>query len=65
VHDLGFVGLLLGGGSAAEFVEATIGPVLAYHARRSTELLRTLEAYFAAGETSRAPRISCTCTSTR
>jgi GAF domain-containing protein/sugar diacid utilization regulator len=49
VHDLGFVGLLLGGGSVAEFVESTIGPVLDYDARRSTELVRTLEAYFTAG----------------
>jgi DNA-binding PucR family transcriptional regulator len=49
VRDLGFVGLLLGGGSVAEFVEANLGPVLSYDAQRSTELLRTLEAYFACG----------------
>jgi sugar diacid utilization regulator len=49
VLDLGFVGLLLGGGSVAEYVEANLGPVLSYDARRSTELLRTLEAYFACG----------------
>ena len=47
--DLGFVGLLLGGGSVAEFVEANLGPVLDYDARRSTKLLRTLEVYFACG----------------
>jgi len=41
--DLGFVGLLLG------FVEQTLGPILDYDARRSTDLLRTLEAYFACG----------------
>jgi DNA-binding PucR family transcriptional regulator len=49
MRDLGFVGLLLGGGSVAEFVEANLGPVLDYDARRSTELLRTLEVYFACG----------------
>jgi GAF domain-containing protein/sugar diacid utilization regulator len=47
--DLGFVGLLLGGGQVPGFVERTLGPVLDYDARRSTELLRTLEAYFACG----------------
>ena len=47
--DLGFVGLLLGGGQVPGFVEAALGPVLEYDARRSTELLRTLEAYFAGG----------------
>jgi sugar diacid utilization regulator len=47
--DLGFVGLLLGGGQVPGFVERTIGPVLDYDARRSTDLLRTLEAYFACG----------------
>jgi GAF domain-containing protein len=47
--DLGFVGLLLGGGQLPGFVEATIGPVLDYDAKRSTELLHTLEAYFACG----------------
>jgi len=49
MRDLGFVGLLLGGGSVAEFIEANLGPVLNYDARRSTELLRTLEVYFACG----------------
>jgi DNA-binding PucR family transcriptional regulator len=47
--DLGFVGLLLGGGQVPGFVERTLGPVLDYDARRSTDLLRTLEAYFACG----------------
>ena len=47
--DLGFVGLLLGGGKVPGFVEHTLGPVLDYDARRSTDLLRTLEAYFACG----------------
>lgn len=49
VRDLGFAGLLLGGGSVAEFVKANLGPVLDYDARRSTTLLRTLEVYFACG----------------
>ena len=47
--DLGFVGLLLGGGQVPGFVERTLGPVLDYDARRSTDLLRTLEVYFACG----------------
>ncbi|HWG25698.1 helix-turn-helix domain-containing protein [Actinospica sp.] len=47
--DLGFVGLLLGGGQVPGFVERILGPVLDYDARRSTDLLRTLEAYFACG----------------
>ncbi|MBR7834206.1 helix-turn-helix domain-containing protein [Actinospica durhamensis] len=47
--DLGFVGLLLGGGRVPGFVEAVLGPVLEYDARRQTDLLRTLEAYFACG----------------
>jgi hypothetical protein len=48
-RDLGFVGLLLGGGQVPGFVERTLGAVIEYDARRSTELLRTLEAYFACG----------------
>ncbi|HET9173330.1 MAG TPA: GAF domain-containing protein [Actinospica sp.] len=48
-EDLGFVGLLLGGGQVPGFVERILGPVLDYDARRSTDLLRTLEAYFACG----------------
>ena len=47
--DLGFVGLLLGGGRVPGFVEEALGPVLEYDARRQTDLLRTLEAYFACG----------------
>ncbi|MFF8812238.1 helix-turn-helix domain-containing protein [Streptomyces pactum] len=52
-EDFGFLGLLLGdtadGGRIAEFVRGTLGPVLDYDARRGTELLRTLDAYFASG----------------
>ncbi|OLR91176.1 helix-turn-helix domain-containing protein [Actinokineospora bangkokensis] len=48
--DLGFVGLLLGSDrSPTAYVEATLGPVLAYDARRGTDLLATLDAYFTAG----------------
>lgn len=48
--DLGFVGLLLGDRSDLEsYVYSTLGAVLDYDARRGTELLRTLEAYFGCG----------------
>ncbi|WP_024876158.1 helix-turn-helix domain-containing protein [Saccharomonospora piscinae] len=48
--DLGFVGLVLGDRTdVADFVRATLGPVLDYDAARGTELLRTLRAYFACG----------------
>ncbi|MEV6765542.1 GAF domain-containing protein [Streptomyces sp. NPDC051105] len=49
-EDFGFLGLLLAGErDVTGFVERTIGPVVAYDTRRGTELLRTLEAYFASG----------------
>ncbi|WP_234342189.1 helix-turn-helix domain-containing protein [Streptomyces leeuwenhoekii] len=49
-EDFGFLGLLLAGdGDIAGFVHRTIGEVVAYDERRGTELLRTLEAYFACG----------------
>jgi DNA-binding PucR family transcriptional regulator len=48
--DLGFIGLVLGdGGDVDGFVARTIGPLLDYDARRGTELVRTLEEYFATG----------------
>ncbi len=48
--ELGYVGLLLGGGrDVAGFVRHTVGPVLDYDARRGTALARTLAAYFGAG----------------
>jgi sugar diacid utilization regulator len=48
--DFGFLGLLLAGDrDVAGFVDRTIGPVVAYDDRRGTELLRTLDAYFACG----------------
>ncbi|MFF1407024.1 helix-turn-helix domain-containing protein [Streptomyces sp. NPDC058294] len=49
-EDFGFLGLLLAGErDIAGFVDRTIGPVVSYDRRRGTELLRTLEAYFAGG----------------
>ncbi|MEW2067170.1 helix-turn-helix domain-containing protein [Streptomyces sp. NPDC007346] len=48
--DLGFLGMLLSDNrNAAHFIAATIGPVLDYDAQRTTELTRTLHAYFTAG----------------
>ncbi|MFE7975552.1 helix-turn-helix domain-containing protein [Streptomyces shenzhenensis] len=49
-EDFGFLGLLLAGErDVTGFVERTIGPVAAYDERRGTQLLRTLDAYFACG----------------
>ncbi|CAL9377862.1 hypothetical protein SUDANB176_01001 [Streptomyces sp. enrichment culture] len=49
-EDLGFLGLLLAGErDIAGFVDRTIGQVVAYDERRGTELVRTLDAYFASG----------------
>ncbi|MFJ4688729.1 helix-turn-helix domain-containing protein [Streptomyces sp. NPDC088789] len=49
-EDFGFLGLLLAGDrDIAGFVDRTIGEVVAYDARRGTELLSTLDAYFACG----------------
>lgn len=49
-RELGFLGLVLSDRPHVhQFVESTIGPVLAYDARRGTDLVRTLEAYFAGG----------------
>ncbi|MES4906473.1 MULTISPECIES: helix-turn-helix domain-containing protein [unclassified Streptomyces] len=56
-EDFGFLGLLLAGsrdgaGDAARvagFVDRTIGAVVDYDARRGTDLVRTLDAYFASG----------------
>ncbi|MFI6843498.1 GAF domain-containing protein [Kitasatospora sp. NBC_00085] len=47
---LGFLGVLLGDGHDVDgFVGATLGPLLDYDARRGTELVRTLRAYFDCG----------------
>ncbi len=53
-RDLGFVGLLLGGAEPKKtdvpaFVQAALGPVLDYDARRSTDLVHTLDTYFGCG----------------
>ncbi|MBT2508502.1 helix-turn-helix domain-containing protein [Streptomyces sp. ISL-98] len=55
-EDFGFLGLLLAdgrdsrAGSAIEgFVRRTIGEVVEYDRRRGTDLIRTLDAYFACG----------------
>ena len=48
--ELGFFGLLVGDGrDVRAFVDATLGPVLEYDARRRTDLIATLQAYFEAG----------------
>jgi DNA-binding PucR family transcriptional regulator len=48
--DLGFVGVLLGDEpDVTGFLDATLGPVLRYDARRGTALVGTLEAYFSCG----------------
>lgn len=48
--DLGFLGLLLADTrDIAGFVTRTIGEVVAYDRNRGTDLVRTLEAYFASG----------------
>ncbi|MDI5976165.1 PucR family transcriptional regulator, partial [Amycolatopsis magusensis] len=48
--ELGFVGVLLGDrADTAGFVRSVLGPVLDYDARRGTELVKTLNCYFAAG----------------
>ncbi|MGW6918653.1 helix-turn-helix domain-containing protein [Kitasatospora sp. NPDC054939] len=47
---LGFLGVLLGDGHEVDgFVRAALGPLLEYDARRGTELVRTLRAYFDCG----------------
>ncbi|MGQ4374218.1 helix-turn-helix domain-containing protein [Streptomyces sp. SAS_267] len=49
-EDFGFLGLLLAGDrDISGFVDRTIGGVVAYDERRGTDLLRTLDAYFASG----------------
>ncbi|MFE0649412.1 helix-turn-helix domain-containing protein [Streptomyces sp. NPDC059534] len=49
-EDLGFLGLLLADGRDIDgFVDRTVGQVVAYDLRRGTDLVRTLDAYFASG----------------
>lgn len=48
--DLGFVGLLMAGEpDVSVYVARVLGPVLDYDGRRGTQLVATLEAYFAVG----------------
>jgi DNA-binding PucR family transcriptional regulator len=49
--DLGFVGLLMGTPTHGtdDFVAGTLGAVLDYDRRRGTNLVQTLEVYFATG----------------
>ncbi|MFI7359316.1 helix-turn-helix domain-containing protein [Streptomyces avidinii] len=50
LRDLGFLGVLLGDQTdLGGYVSRTLGPVLAYDAKRGTELTRTLRAYFDSG----------------
>ncbi|MBA8826317.1 GAF domain-containing protein [Saccharopolyspora lacisalsi] len=50
LSELGFLGVLLGDrADLAGYVTDTLGPLLDYDARRGTELVRTLETYFACG----------------
>jgi GAF domain-containing protein len=49
-EDLGFLGLLLSDDHDVDaFITSAIGPVLAYDAERSTDLVQVLDAYFASG----------------
>ena len=49
-EELGFFGLLVGDGRDVRgFVDATLAPVLEYDARRGTDLVATLQAFFDAG----------------
>ncbi|MET9441810.1 GAF domain-containing protein [Streptomyces sp. NPDC006610] len=49
-EDFGFLGLLLAADRDVEgFVDRTIGQVVAYDERRGTDLVRTMDAYFACG----------------
>lgn len=48
--DLGFLGVLLGEDTNLDsYVRRTLGPALDYDAKRGTELIHTLRAYFACG----------------
>ncbi|MFB7465065.1 GAF domain-containing protein [Streptomyces sp. NPDC056224] len=50
LRELGFLGLLLSADHDVDaFVASTIGPVVEYDATRLTDLVRTLEAYYASG----------------
>jgi GAF domain-containing protein len=48
-REIGFAGLVGGPGDVEVYLHDVLGPVSAYDARRGSDLLGTLEAYFAAG----------------
>jgi DNA-binding PucR family transcriptional regulator len=52
-RDLGFAGLVAGAADVGGYLERVIGPVADYDARRGSDLLGTLDAYFAAGSSPR------------
>lgn len=47
--DLGFLALVLGGGDPGDVVRQALGPLIDYDAKRGTDLLGTVEQYFASG----------------
>ncbi|MEY9925709.1 hypothetical protein ABH926_000329 [Catenulispora sp. GP43] len=47
--DLGFLALVLGGGDPGAVVRNALGPLVDYDAKRGTDLLGTVEQYFACG----------------
>lgn len=47
--DLGFLALVLGGGDPGDVVRNALGPLVDYDAKRGTDLLGTVEQYFACG----------------
>jgi DNA-binding PucR family transcriptional regulator len=53
-RDLGFAGLVLGGSADVDgYLAAVLGPLLDYDARRGSDLVGTLAAWFAAGTSPR------------
>jgi GAF domain-containing protein len=53
-QDLGFAGLVTGGPASVDgYLERVLGPVVTYDVRRGSDLVGTLEAYFAAGDSPR------------
>jgi GAF domain-containing protein len=48
-REIGFAGLVGGTGDVGTYLHDVLGPVCDYDARRGSDLLGTLEAYFAAG----------------
>ncbi len=47
--DLGFLALVLGGGDPGAVMRDALGPLIDYDAKRGTDLLGTVEQYFACG----------------